>query len=228
MTWWKWLGIATGITTLWAVFATRASAAPLAADTSGGTAPPWWTAADYRALAAMAARLGMNAADLGLIMASESGLNPHAAYPGNYAVGLNQITAVAAAPAGLTEAQRQDFPNWPVARQLPRIEQMFRFVNGDGAFKYPHAGAIYAVNAAPSIVRKKGTGYNVVLYERGVDGKRYDQNAGLDTNKDGKITVGDLDEHLRAVAQRAVYKGWLAALRAATNDPTISPRLPTS
>ncbi len=224
---WAWLAaIALGLGGV--TYVVKRSLAPGATtqlDTAGGTPPPWWTAADYRTLNAMCKRLGINPADMLLIMYSESRLDPSAAYKGAdgtvYAAGLNQITASGGTAAGLSPAEVQDLIHHPVSYQLPIIERMYKTVGG----KYPNAAVLYAYNFAPSRVKSRGTAPSVVLYSADTDGKNYSINSGFDAAKKGYITIADMGYSLVKKAQSAVYKGALQALRNATGDQSISPNL---
>jgi hypothetical protein len=188
-----------------------------------GTPGVEWTLANLRALAAAAHRLGMHAADLLLVIFSESGGHPWAQWPAHgypYAAGLNQITRVAAPAAGLTEAQRADLVHWTVAQQIPVVERMFR--NSGWPYSYPNAGVIYAVNFAPGRLKSRGWANDTVLYDMS-DGAAYTQNQALDVNGDGAITIQDLNDHLRTRAAQPDYQHALRALRAATGDASLTP-----
>jgi hypothetical protein len=193
---------------------------------------PKWTDEDVAALVAAARRLRMSPADLALVLASESGLDPAAAnrnsegYP--VAVGLNQLTAAANGHMGMTEAERLGVPKMSVARQIPLVERYFARIGWTKSGKpYDHAGVVYLANAAGGRL-SRGTSRGVVVYDEEDDPDGYAGNRGLDFDGDGQITVGDLIDHLRAkVAVKPVYKAMLARLRAATGDSGLSPRLPS-
>jgi hypothetical protein len=231
MSWWKWLGIATGVTTLWAIFASRASAAPPPLTTDGGLPPRWWTDADYAAFAAAMVRDGVAPADALLFVGNESDFNPAAAnHQGGriYAAGLNQITRAGAAGVGVSAENAQafldHFVTLSVAAQIPYVERSLKTsLVGAGVTNPDNVGLLYAVNFLPARVRARGTGPNTVLTVRGE--AYYDNNAGLDFNKDGKITIQDLSDTLRTkIAPTATFKGALAKLRAAMGNATVSPR----
>jgi hypothetical protein len=192
-------------------------------STAGGKPPPWWSAADYRALYASAGRLGMSAADLLLVEASESGLNPAASYPGGFAVGLNQLTSASNALTGLTEAEREAVTSMSVAQQIPIVERYFRNLQwtreGRG---YPTAGVVYAQNFLPGRAIARGAAPDTVLGTV----EEFPPDAGL-ADASGNYTVRSLEAHLRRVAGGATYKGALQAMRDATGDGSLSPRFAT-
>lgn len=198
-----------------------------------GTPPPppprAWTTADFIALDATAKRLGMNSADLLLILESESALNPAAAYRDKdgfpVAVGLNQLTRVSNAVTGLTEEQRQALVTQPVSVQIPIVERFFQNIQWTKEHRgYPNATTIYAINFAPGRLMSRGNKPNTVLYSK-ADGISYELNKSFDVDKKGYITVSDLAVHLAKVSKRSSYRGALAALRMATDQPQLSPRL---
>jgi hypothetical protein len=201
-----------------------------------GTPPPpppkQWKQADFRELAALAESLRMNPADLLLVLASESSLDPAATYHDPttgypLAVGLNQLTSVSNAVTGLSEAQRLTVPSMSLAQQIGLVGRFFERQPWTKEGKtYPNAGVLYALNFAPSRVAERGTSLDTVLYDTS-DGLAYRYNAGLDHGKKGKITIRDLVLRLSDVAGRPLYRGALAAMRAATGQESLSPNLPT-
>jgi hypothetical protein len=225
-----------------------ASGAELPKNGGGGTPSPGgpdprastpdWTDADFAQLYAVAKRLRMNPADLLLVLASESGLRPWAAYRVDedgkattdksgypYAAGLNQITRAANDALGLTEEQRATIPTWSVSRQIPLIERLFNAIGWTRAGKaYGHAGVVYAANFAPA---RMSADLGAVLYREGVDGKAYSRNSGFDREKKGYITVGDLVKHLRGVANQLTYRAAIYRMATATGDRSLAPRLPS-
>jgi hypothetical protein len=183
--------------------------------------PYQWNARDYAALRKAAADIGTTPEDLLLVIALETGdtMNPHIAfcnasgYPD--AVGLNQITKVAAEGMKLTEAQRLSLLDMTPEEQLPYVTKFFVMANGGKPFsKPPNAVKLYQTNIAPATV-----GGDVVYTQKtfpchapGSGGDPYCNNAGLDYNKDGTITVEDLAFVLGGVSKRPGYQKALAEL----------------
>lgn len=241
MTFVKWIGV--GVVSLFAITVAMLTRASKGVQCPPDTGPrmefekakaltPDWTNADFVELDRIARHNRMSAADLLLVLASESGLKPQAAnrnaegFP--IAVGLNQLTSSANALVGISEAERLQVPTLPVSEQLPLIDRFFAGLPWTKAGKsYDHAGLVYEGNFAPSIMLSKGTSPETVLYTRGKDGVYYDRNSGFDTAKKGTITVGDLIEHLRHVSEQPVYRAGLRRLQDAVGDLTLAPCLPT-
>lgn len=225
--WWGYIGgaaLSLAIFTWWRKSHAAPASGP-ALDTSGGKPPPWWHASDYVALAAMSKRLGINPANLLAIMRSESGLNPHAMYPGGIARGLTQITKAGQASAGLSDADFEDFQNWTIQEQLPHIERYMR--NEFGGTPPRSAGGLYAWNFLPAFAREKGTAPDVVL----APVKDYPDDSALDYDGDGFYEVRDLSNRLARYGARkedgtpvdTLFLGALQAMRDATGNPTLSP-----
>jgi hypothetical protein len=192
---------------------------------------PDWTDDDFNSLAEVAKRRRMSVADLGLVLASESGLKPNAVNRNSdgfpVAVGLPQFTSAANKSIGLSEEERQDVPNWSVSRQIPLIDRQYSNIGWSLAGKsYDHAGVIYAANAAPSRLMSRGSSPDVVLYDKEDDPAAYAGNRGFDTTGKGYITIGDLIDHLKIVANQPVYRAWLSRLQSVLGDASLAPRLP--
>lgn len=202
---------------------------PLDVGTPPPPPPKAWKNSDYLSLNQAAQRLGMNSADLLLVLESESGLNPAAAYRDKdgfpIATGLNQLTRVSNAVTGLTEEQRQALVSQPVSVQIPIVERFFQNIQWTKERRgYPNAATIYSINFAPGRLLSRGNRPETVLYSK-ADGVNYELNKGLDVDKNGTITVKDLSDHLAKVSKRVSYKGALAALRLATEQPALSPNV---
>lgn len=206
------------------LLAAEAQGAGMPPHSGGISRPEEWTVEDFQSLAALSHQLGMNPADLLVVLWSESGGHPWAQFPKApaypQAAGLNQITSVAAATAGLSEAQRADMVHWTVAQQLPVVEHYFSHLGWP--YSYPNAGIIYAMNFGANRVKARGTAPDTVLYDTS-DGNAYTTNSAFDTEKKGYITIQDLSNHLQVVASRPDYQGALQALRYATGDGSLSP-----
>lgn len=177
-----------------------------------------WTDQDLLNFQAMAGRLGMRAADLLLVLYSESGLKPYAAaknadgYP--VAVGLNQLTSVVNSALGLTEDERIALLDKTVAEQLPYVEKSLRVFN---KYKLPDAGALYALNFAPARLAQGADG-NVVLYDSQKDPAAYASNKGVDHGKKGFINIEDMRVALRRNRNAADFQKALARYKAVTGD----------
>lgn len=214
----KWIMIGSvALVGVWWLFQRSASAAPIPEYPDGDPrdATPDWTDEDFVELEAIANRLGMNPADLLLVLTSESGLKPYAHNDSpsqNFAVGLNQITAGANL---MDEATRLSMLGWTVAQQLPWVEKTFQKNPYSGPWS--SAGVIYASNFLPGRLVARGGGSDVVLAEN--PEAYYTQNKGLDFNGDGKITNQDLSDHLREkIAPKQVYRAALRRLYEATGN----------
>lgn len=89
-----------------------------------------------------------------------------------------------------------EYKLWPASRQVRDvIAPWYTEVVRDYLKKAPRSpGVLYALNLAPGVVAKSGDGADVVLYA--APDNRYEQNKGLDVDKDGRITIADLDAYI--------------------------------
>lgn len=135
----------------------------------------------YNRVIEMAQRLGVDANDLMIVMARESGLKPWAVNPLGGATGLVQFMPFTARGLGTTTEQLK---NMTAAEQLEYVEKCFKRVgvrSGDSASKI-HARIFLPARAdnPDGVLCRKGEGNNF-----------YEHNVGLDRNKDGVITVDE-------------------------------------
>lgn len=162
----------------------------------GGYAPisvnsnqPWAQDREFLAeVDRISQRFGFNPNALLGLMASESGLNPQARNPNGGATGLIQFMPATARGLGTTTDALIQMNR---AQQMVWVEKYFeQYASGLAGAS---AGKLYAYVFLPGRARRD------VLTSRGEN--YYNQNVGLDMNRDGAITISDLDvriaEHAR-------------------------------
>lgn len=172
----------------------------------------------FGSLRALASAMGVPAAWLLLIFWIESGLDPRAVNSLCYA-GLNQMSG--SYLVNTAKVDPNDYATWAASAQLEKvIGPWYRAQAGDAlrGKPAPNAGALYAVNFLPGRVKDRGTDMETVLTQEG-DRDYVDKagnwhayieaNRGLDANKDGKITIRDLNVVL---AGHALDTGFVAQL----------------
>lgn len=134
----------------------------------------------------IAASLGVDPNDLMIVMYKESRLNHRAVNASTGATGLIQFMPATARSLGTTTASLAAMSN---VQQLDYVEKYLRAYKG----KFKRLIDLYLSVFYPVAVGKAS---NYVIGKRG--GAIYDQNAGLDVNKNGEITVQDIETWLLA------------------------------
>ena len=119
------------------------------------------------------------------VMKQESGVNPAAQNKSGGASGLIQFMPATARMLGTTT---DDLRKMDAVQQLDYVYRYYKYTGvGDGS-----VGDLYMATFMPKYV---GYPDHTVLGAEGAEGfsgKVYAQNKGLDRNRDGKITVGDV------------------------------------
>ncbi len=134
------------------------------------------------ALSAVAERLGLDPDYIGAVMSLESGYRPDAVNPKGGATGLIQFMPATATGLGTSTAALR---RMTAIEQLPFVEAFFK-VAGRGIRK-DVPGDYYMATFHPDFVGRPG---DSVIATKGEI--TYDQNAGLDKNHDGILTVSDV------------------------------------
>ena len=172
------------------------------------------------ALTAVGERLGLDQNYLAAVMSLESGINPKATNFQNgkpFAVGLIQFIPSTAEALGTSTDALQAMT---AIQQLPFVE---KFYEGAGRGIQPSVpGDYYMATFMPAYVGKPA---DFVIAERGMP--VYDQNVGLDVDKDGTLTVGDvwakIDNAVAAARARAPF-----TVDTATQKKSLPPSMPAA
>lgn len=149
----------------------------------------------------MSNRLGANPEHLAQVIYSESGFDPNATNKQEgriIAKGLNQLIEKTAKFLGMTDQEWKNYENVPAEQQLKYVEKFYKSVGlASGQHgKWTSPTQLYVANAAPKYVRQ-ASNPNTVLYSKKDNKKEYEQNKGLDRDKKGNITAGDLAKSLQ-------------------------------
>jgi hypothetical protein len=156
-----------------------------------------------RGVVDMSRRLGANPDFMDAVMAFETGYEFTASKrnPKSKAVGLIQFTKVAADELGTT---RDALGELSAIQQLRWVEKYFRLYNRhrqlNTSESYGNLANHYLIVFAPVGVNKPA---DYVLYAAARDGKKYSQNARLDTSGDGTITVREAVAHVAGIVAAA-------------------------
>jgi hypothetical protein len=141
----------------------------------------------------IASALGTTSNALLAVMKQESGVNPAARNASGGATGLIQFMPDTARRLGTTTDELRKMDG---VQQLDYVYKYYRMTGvGDGS-----AGDLYMATFMPKYI---GYPDNHVLGadgDHGFSGAVYRQNKGLDRNRDGKITVGDVKSSVRRFA----------------------------
>jgi hypothetical protein len=141
----------------------------------------------------IAAALGTTPNAMLAVMKQESGVNPAAVNDTSRATGLIQFMPATARMLGTTT---DELGKMDGVQQLDYVYRYYKYTGvGDGS-----AGDLYMATFMPKYV---GYPDNHVLGQRGASGfsgKVYAQNAGLDRNRDGSITIGDVKSSVQRFA----------------------------
>lgn len=172
----------------------------LGAARGGGAVDAVWTRAEgdapglsdafFSELKAVSARLQCRPEDLLGVMLSESDVSPYAQNPNGKATGLIQFMPATLKGLGWTEGV-ETFRGLTAEAQLPWVEAYYRSHAG----RLTSTGRLYLATYLPA---KMGVAdEHAALASRGE--KNYDQNSGLDMNKDGAISIADLTARVASV-----------------------------
>jgi hypothetical protein len=157
----------------------RGRAAALTADLSEGF---------FTRLAAMCGRLGCHPVQLALVMYSESGLRASALNPSGKAAGINQLVPDTLRGLGWPHGP-EAFAGLDAEAQLPWVE---KFYAPHRPLGLTSIGRLYQLNFLPATAAPDQDSSTVLAERGGVHGRAYADNAILDHDHDGRITLGDL------------------------------------
>lgn len=161
----------------------------------------------FKRLADVATRQGVLAEDLLLVLFIESGVksgaaNPHGAY------GLNQMLASVLKEVGWSKSP-QEYAALPAEEQILWVEKYLTTMKKIVGVKLDTPAKLYQANFLPGTL-KRGDDPSIVLAIAGHP--YYDNNQILDFDKDGKITVGDLQRFVEKKRQSPAFKSLLNQL----------------
>lgn len=149
----------------------------------------------------VAQRLNCNYEDLIAIMNSESGLNPQAQNRGSGAVGLIQFMGVAIQQLNKTyglNLTAAKIKNMSAIEQMDLVEKYLLMCK---KMAFPSNAKLSGADLY-SLIFLPGRASRETLTSRGEG--YYNANRGLDKNGDGKITKGDLAQHINSKRVRLV------------------------
>lgn len=144
------------------------------------------TSLELDALETAAGMIGTPPDCLAAVISFETGgtFDPQARNPASGALGLIQFTGPALRMLGLTveELEAMSF--------IEQLDPVIRYYNAIRVEAFPTCELLYVATLAPAMLTDPS-----VRFERGTPA--YDQNAGLDFNRDGIIERADVEEFFR-------------------------------
>src|ERR1039457_390655 len=163
--------------------------------------------------------VGMDPRDLLLCMYLESGVDStQVNHVSGQAKGLIQFMPDTLRGLGVPEHQINTFNKVPALEQLDYVKKYIQSKMSYAGRSFKSASEYYVANFWP-VALKKWHGQDpiankdVVVVDRrssnGHERNAYEENAGLDVNKDGKITVGDITLYLLKVYKSTGYQKML-------------------
>lgn len=182
-------------------------------------------------LSQISSSVGMNPEDLMAVMYYESGLDPTAHNKNGNASGLIQFMPDTLNGMGFTGSHK-DFRQLDATKQLDYVR---KYVTDKAKFNgggFKSATQYYVANLWPIALKLPGVQRedpNTIIIEANPTYKKYPQvsikqehdayedNAGLDVNKDGKITYGDLQAVMAGVKKSSGYRQAVQALHSGNN-----------
>jgi hypothetical protein len=187
----------------------------------------------YKKLAEMSSRLGMNPADMLLIMYLESAgtLDSSIKSTSSNASGLTQI--IPSTLRKIFNGTPEEFRKLDADEQLPYIEKYFQeAIKGKklNSTQFYIANLLPAKLSDPEVINKNR---DAILAEKGNQKKytegrgltydsAYRANPGLDFNKDGVLTYGDIEDFLNNLSKSSGYQKSLKDLQSATRSSISS------
>lgn len=173
----------------------------------------------FPSLRILAAQLGVPPQWFLNLIYLESRFQTTAHRPGSQYYGLTQLNAADIVKEGVDP---NGFLTWSASDQLRIIGPWYiatarAYLPQGGTISSP--GVLYALNLAPGSVKNNGTSQNAVMYAApspyyyaNAGGYNHANGWGLDFNRDGTITIGDLDLFMSKLTRESAYLKNLARL----------------
>lgn len=152
---------------------------------------------------AVASRLECDPVHLLGVMFSESGVQPWAQNPGGRATGLIQFMPSTLKTLGWGD-DVEAFRGLAAEDQLPWVEKYYGPYRG----RLDNPGRLYLATYLPASMGESDL--DAALARRGE--RNYDQNAGLDMNQDGEISINDLSARVASLQTGARWQALVGRL----------------
>ena len=174
----------------------------------------------YQKLLQLSSKVNMNPEDILNVMAVESGLDPSAHNPNGNASGLVQVMPKFLSGLGF-KGTHEEFRKTPASAQLDVVEKLIQNMIKINGGPLTSAAQYYVGNFLPVALKLPGVRQkrpetiivsknptephlpNISIQQEKIF---YNANTGLDFNRDGNITYGDIQSVLKAAKNKKSYQ----------------------
>jgi Transglycosylase SLT domain len=196
----------------------------------------------YHKLVQVASDVGMKPEDLLAVMSYESGINPKAENKVGHASGLIQFMPETLRNVGFT-GTHSDFRNLSAEEQLDYVHRYIKMETKNNGKPFESAAQYYVANFVPAALRlpgiQSGDPKTILAAENpdrphlpgvSVDEEKniYRINRGLDVDKDGAISYGDIQSVMNRSQQGKTYQNAVAQMESTTGYKVQAPTAPTN
>lgn len=190
----------------------------------------------YQRLLQLSNKVGMKPEDILNVMAVESGLDPSAHNKNGNASGLVQIMPRYLKGLGF-KGTHEEFRQTSAADQLDFVEKLILNMMKINGGPLTSAAQYYVGNFLPVALKLPGIrqgNLNTIIVSKNpeephlpnisvqTEMKFYNANAGLDYDRDGNITLGDIQNVLNKAKSKSSYQKAVNELRSFKGQPNIS------
>lgn len=182
----------------------RGSAAPgrTAADPAVSGVPNRLPDSFFSSIVGVSRRLGCHPRDLLAVMMRESRINPRAHNRASNAGGLIQFLPGTLATLGWTGSP-EGFRALNAEEQLAWVE---KFLAPSSRYGLETSARVYQAIFMPASLRMDAQSATILIDKKGVHADRYARNRPLDINRDGRITVGELQKAIAVCCRGADWQ----------------------
>lgn len=174
----------------------------------------------FRGLIGVAQAVGTQPQYLLGVMKAESNIRPDAVNPNGHATGLIQFMPATQQRLGWTQGW-EAFSRLTAEQQLDFVLRYFiRFARAG----LNSTGRLYQATFLPATLSLGSAPDTVIAARGGINARAYEANQGLDADRKGFITVGDLSRRIDSASHGPRWREALERLQAAMGSPVPTPQ----